>query len=95
MPENIQRFDAKILKKELGVNVVRTSHYPQSHHFIDECDKEGLLVVTEMPGWQNIGDDKWKEQAVKNCREMVEQYRNHPSIIVRITCRLIPPSWTN
>ncbi len=82
MPENIQRFDAKILKKELGVNVVRTSHYPQSHHFIDECDKEGLLVVTEMPGWQNIGDDKWKEQAVKNCREMVEQYRNHPSIIV-------------
>ncbi|MBE7069037.1 MAG: glycoside hydrolase family 2 protein [Ruminococcaceae bacterium] len=82
MPENIQRLDAKILKKELGVNVVRTSHYPQSHHFIDECDKEGLLVVTEMPGWQNIGDEKWKEQAVKNCREMVEQYRNHPSIIV-------------
>ncbi len=82
MPENIQRLDAKILKKELGVNIVRTSHYPQSHHFIDECDREGLLVVTEMPGWQNIGDDAWKEQAVKNCREMVEQYRNHPSIIV-------------
>lgn len=82
MPENIQRLDAKILKQELGVNVVRTSHYPQSHHFLDECDKEGLLVVTEIPGWQNIGDSKWKEQAVKNCREMVEQYRNHPSIIV-------------
>ena len=82
MPENIQRFDAKILKKELGVNIVRTSHYPQSHYFIDECDKEGLLVVTEMPGWQNIGDSAWKEQAIKNCREMVEQYRNHPSIIV-------------
>lgn len=82
MPENIQRLDAKILKNELGVNVVRTSHYPQSHHFIDECDREGLLVITEMPGWQNIGDEAWKEQAVKNCREMVEQYRNHPSIIV-------------
>ena len=82
MPENIQRLDAKILKQELGVNVVRTSHYPQSHYFIDECDREGLLVVTEMPGWQNIGDSAWKEQAVKNCREMVEQYRNHPSIIV-------------
>lgn len=82
MPENIQRLDAKILKQELGVNVVRTSHYPQSHHFIDECDRQGLLVVTEMPGWQNIGDDAWKEQAVKNCREMVEQYRNHPSIII-------------
>ena len=82
MPESIQRLDAKILKRELGVNVVRTSHYPQSQHFIDECDKEGLLVITEMPGWQNIGDEAWKKQAVKNCREMVEQYRNHPSIIV-------------
>ena len=82
MPENIQRLDVKILKRELGINVVRTSHYPQSQHFIDECDKEGLLVVTEMPGWQNIGDEAWKKQAVKNCREMVEQYRNHPSIIV-------------
>ena len=82
MPESIQRLDAKILKQELGVNVVRTSHYPQSHYFLDECDREGLLVVTEMPGWQNIGDSEWKEQAVKNCREMVEQYRNHPSIIV-------------
>lgn len=82
MPENIQRLDVKILKEELGVNVVRTSHYPQSQHFIDECDRKGLLVVTEMPGWQNIGDDSWKKQAVTNCREMVEQYRNHPSIIV-------------
>ena len=82
MPENIQRLDAKILKNELGVNVVRTSHYPQSQHFIDECDREGLLVITEMPGWQNIGDESWKKQAVKNCREMVEQYRNHPSIII-------------
>ena len=82
MPENIQRLDARILKNELGVNVVRTSHYPQSQHFIDECDRIGLLVVTEMPGWQNIGDGSWKQQAITNCKEMVEQYRNHPSIIV-------------
>ena len=82
MPENIQRLDARILKNELGVNVVRTSHYPQSQHFIDECDRIGLLVITEMPGWQNIGDGSWKQQAITNCKEMVEQYRNHPSIIV-------------
>ena len=82
MPENIQRLDARILKNELGVNVVRTSHYPQSQHFIDECDRIGLLVVTEIPGWQNIGDGSWKQQAITNCKEMVEQYRNHPSIIV-------------
>lgn len=82
MPESMQRLDADILKNELGVNAVRTSHYPQSQHFIDRCDELGLLVFAEIPGWQNIGDDAWKEQAVTNTREMVTQYRNHPSIIL-------------
>ena len=82
MPKSMQRMDADILKNELGLNAVRTSHYPQSHHFIDRCDELGLLVFTEIPGWQNIGDEAWKEQAVINTREMVSQYRNHPSIIL-------------
>ena len=82
MPKSMQRMDADILKNELGLNAVRTSHYPQSHHFIDRCDEIGLLVFTEIPGWQNIGDEAWKEQAVTNTREMVTQYRNHPSIVL-------------
>ena len=83
VPERLQREDARILKEELGCNAVRTSHYPQSQHFIDECDRLGLLVFTEIPGWQHIGTDPgWKDQAVQNTREMVMQYRNHPSIIV-------------
>ena len=81
-PESLQREDARILKEELGCVIVRTSHYPQSQYFIDECDKLGLLVFTEIPGWQHIGDEAWKEQAVENVREMVLQYRNHPSIIL-------------
>ena len=81
MPESMQRDDARVLKK-LGVNAVRTSHYPQSHYFIDECDKLGLLVFTEIPGWQYIGNKEWKEQAIKNVEEMVLQYRNHPSIVI-------------
>jgi len=80
--EHLQREDARILKQELCCNAVRTSHYPQSKHFIDECDRLGLLVFTEIPGWQHIGDDAWKNQAVENVREMVLQYRNHPSIIL-------------
>lgn len=81
MPESMQRDDARILKN-LGVNSVRTSHYPQSHYFIDECDALGLLVFTEIPGWQHIGDSEWKAQAIKNVEEMILQYRNHPSIII-------------
>ena len=82
MPESMQRFDAKILKDELGLNAVRTSHYPQSQYFIDECDKLGLLVFTEIPGWQHIGGSKWQDIAVENTKDMVLQYRNHPSIIL-------------
>ncbi len=82
MPKSMQQFDAQILKQELGLNAVRTSHYPQSHYFLAECDRLGLLVFTEIPGWQHIGDAAWKEQAVVNTREMVKQYRNHTSIIL-------------
>ncbi|MCI6114301.1 MAG: glycoside hydrolase family 2 protein, partial [Spirochaetales bacterium] len=81
-PERMQRMDARILKEELGCDIVRTSHYPQSQHFISECDKLGLLVFTEIPGWQHIGNKEWKERAIENTKAMVLQYRNHPSIII-------------
>ena len=82
MPRSMQRLDAEILKNELGCNAVRTSHYPQSRHFIDRCDELGLLVFTEIPGWQHIGGEVWKHQALRNTEDMVLQYRNHPSIIL-------------
>ncbi len=82
MPASMQKLDADILKQELGLNAVRTSHYPQSHDFISRCDEIGLLVFTEFPGWQYIGDEAWKKQACENVKDMVLQYRNHPSIIL-------------
>lgn len=82
MPESMQKLDADLLKKELGLNAVRTSHYPQSHYFLERCDELGLLVFTEFPGWQHIGDDVWKAQAVANAEDMIRQYCNHPSIIL-------------
>lgn len=81
-PARAQRLDADILKYELGCNAVRTSHYPQSHYFINRCDEIGLLVFTEIPGWQHIGGESWKAQALENTREMVLQWRNHPSIFL-------------
>lgn len=82
MPASMQKLDADILKYNLGLNAVRTSHYPQSQAFIDRCDEIGLLVFTEIPGWQYIGDDAWKDQACRNVEEMVTQYRNHPSVML-------------
>mgnify|MGYP002577709382 CR=1 FL=1 len=82
MPDSIQQLDAQLLKKQLGCNAVRTSHYPQSPAFLDACDELGLLVFVEMPGWQHIGDEAWQAQALQNCREMVCQCRSHPSIFL-------------
>ncbi len=82
MPKSMQEMDADVLKEELALNAVRTSHYPQSQYFVNRCDEIGLLVFTEIPGWQHLGDEEWKNQAVKNVEEMVLQYRNHPSIIL-------------
>ncbi|MBQ9066136.1 MAG: glycoside hydrolase family 2 protein [Clostridia bacterium] len=82
MPQSMQEEDARTLKYRLGLNAVRTSHYPQSKYFLDECDRLGLLVFTEAPGWQHIGEGSWKDQHIQNIREMILDDWNHPSIIL-------------
>jgi len=82
MPGRVQRRDAQILRDKLKCNIVRTSHYPQSRHFLDACDEVGLLVLEEIPGWQHIGDEAWKEISVDNVRRMIRRDWNHPSIIL-------------
>lgn len=77
-----QERDAEILKHDLGCNIVRTSHYPQSPWFLDHCDRIGLLVFEEIPGWQHIGGPEWKARAVVNVEAMIRRDWNHPSIII-------------
>jgi beta-galactosidase len=82
MPGRVQRRDAQILRTNFKCNIVRTSHYPQSRHFLDACDELGLLVLEEIPGWQHIGDAAWKDISVDNVRRMIRRDWNHPSIIL-------------
>jgi beta-galactosidase len=82
MPSRIQKKDAAILKNELFVNIVRTSHYMQSDAFLDACDEVGLLVFEEIPGWQHIGNEKFKELSLQNVKDMITHHFNHPSIVM-------------
>ncbi len=82
MPKSVQQRDADILKRDLGCNIVRSSHYPPSVHFLDRCDEIGLLVFEEIPGWQHIGDEAWKAVSRRNVEEMIRRDRNHPSIVL-------------
>lgn len=82
MPARVQRRDAWILRKEFKCNIVRTSHYPQSPHFLDACDEYGLLVLEEIPGWQHIGDRQWQDLSVDNVERMIRRDWNHPAIVL-------------
>lgn len=82
MPARVQRKDAEILRTGMHCNIVRTSHYPQSRHFLDRCDEIGLLVLEEIPGWQHIGPEPWKQISIDNVGRMIRRDWNHPSIIL-------------
>ena len=69
--------DARLIK-EMNMNAVRTSHYPPDTAFLEACDRIGLYVLDELPGWHDAYDTK---VGIKLVREMVERDHNHPSII--------------
>lgn len=82
MPASAQAADADFMKYTLGCNIVRTAHYPDSVHFLNRCDEIGLLVFTEMPSWQFLGEGEWRENCLDNVKSMVLRDRNHPSVIL-------------
>lgn len=82
MGKRAQQLDAELAKQKLGFNLIRTSHYPQSVHFLDRCDELGLLVFEEIAGWQHVGDQAWQQKSIDNVRAMIERDWNHPSIIL-------------
>ena len=85
MPAQLNSKDVDILK-DLNVNAVRGSHYPNSHLFVDMCDAEGILFWSEIPMWGFQKESLARELVIKRGlvmhKEMVNQYRNHPSIII-------------
>ncbi len=73
----LSAYDVRLIKS-MNMNAVRSSHYPPDRHFLDACDREGLLVLDELAGWQSGYDTDVGTELV---REMITFDVNHPSII--------------
>ncbi|MFA5859880.1 MAG: glycoside hydrolase family 2 TIM barrel-domain containing protein [Elusimicrobiota bacterium] len=83
--------DVKLMKK-FGVNAVRTSHYPPHREFYRLCDEYGLYMISECDlethgfGYGSNQNPSmwpsWEDAFVDRMQRMVEEYKNHPSIIM-------------
>lgn len=72
-----------VMMKEMGVNFIRLGHYQQSRIVLNLCDSLGILVWEEIPWCRGgLGGDVYKEQARNMLTDMIQQHRNHPSIII-------------
>jgi beta-galactosidase len=70
------------LMKEMGCNFVRLGHYQGSRLALELCDELGLIVWEEIPWCRGgIGGPEYREQARRMLRNMIDQHRNHPSVI--------------
>ncbi len=82
MTDEMMRREMTLIK-DLGANFIRLGHYQQSSLILDLCDELGLLVWEEIPWCRGgLGGETYKEQARRMLRAMIDQHRNHPSIIL-------------
>jgi hypothetical protein len=78
------------LMKELGINAVRTSHYPNDELWYDLCDSAGIYVWDEAnveSHAQGYGEHslakkpEWLNPILDRIYNMYMRDRNHPSVI--------------
>ena len=84
------------LMKQLNINAIRLSHYPQHPQFYDLCDKYGFYVLDEaniethgmgsVPYFTDTVPhpayrEEWRATHVDRISRMVERDKNHPSVI--------------
>jgi beta-galactosidase len=82
MTESMIRTEMKMMK-EMGVNFIRLGHYQQSRIVLDLCDSLGILVWEEIPWCRGgLGGDRYQKQAKDMLTNMIQQHRNHPSVII-------------
>jgi beta-glucuronidase len=76
--------------KALHVTLTRPVHYPQHAFILDYCDRNGILLIPEIPMW-GFGEEQMKDPKVlalakQMMQEMIEEAGNHPSIMAWSVC---------
>lgn len=78
--------DVKLLK-QLNINAVRTSHYPNDPRWYDLCNEYGIYLIdeTNLETHGTIGlltnNPQWNHAYVDRAVRLVERDKNHPSVI--------------
>ncbi|MFW9900140.1 MAG: glycoside hydrolase family 2 protein [Candidatus Thorarchaeota archaeon] len=69
--------------KALGFNAMRTAHYSHDEDLMDIADKEGILILEEIPVYWTIDykNSKTYEVAANMLKELIWRDINHPSVI--------------
>jgi beta-galactosidase len=90
MSDSIMLHDIRLMK-QLNINAVRTSHYPNDPRWYQLTDEHGIYVIDEAfvesngtsfhPDTTLAGRPEWKAAHLDRLQRMVERDRNHPSVI--------------
>ncbi len=79
IPKWLTYSDFDDIRYNLGHNFMRAGHYPNDPIVYDYSDRNGIVMVEEVPNIKSIDfDERVQEQ---NLREMIRRDRNHPSIM--------------
>jgi len=85
LPYEAMAADLELIK-DLGVNSVRTAHYPNDDRFLDLCDEQGILIWEENHARglseENMRNKSFEAQAEQVIHEMIEAHYNHPCIYI-------------
>jgi beta-galactosidase len=81
LPPAVHETDAALLR-DMGLNLVRLSHYPQHPRFLEACDRLGILVYAELASWKSVRTGRWLRNAKDQLRRLVRRDRHHPSVIL-------------
>lgn len=75
IPYEIQLYRIQRLK-EMGCNVIRTSHNPQLEGFYQACDELGVLVMNEVRHFSST------VECLNQLKTFILRDRNHPCVIL-------------